>query len=141
MTTPKEVLENICFKQELRIVSIKAKYTVKIVVTIRWSKNARHGNGFEECTKKKKSIRFFMTIRLNGLMKESINVTTLTTNDEDSRKISKRYLFQAKIEISKHKSETYCENYGKDKHKFSSFIDFLTGCKDQVLNLIKKKIK
>ncbi|KAG5596078.1 hypothetical protein H5410_037310 [Solanum commersonii] len=68
----------------------------------RWTKNAKHECGFEEYTEKKVTLKSSMTIRLNGLMKESFTVMTLTTNDVDSEEIARKYLYLAKVEIIKH---------------------------------------
>ncbi|KAF3655278.1 hypothetical protein FXO38_00337 [Capsicum annuum] len=81
-----------------------------------------------------------MAVCLNGLMKESFTIMTLAANDLDFEEIARKYLYQAKIEIIKHQSELYAENYEKDKNKLSG-IDPVTGCKNQVLDPIKKKDK
>ncbi|PHT68285.1 hypothetical protein T459_27772 [Capsicum annuum] len=61
-------------------------------------------------------------------------------NDLDCEEIARKYLYQAKIEIIKHQSELYAENYEKDKNKLSG-TNPVTGCKDQDLDPIKKKNK
>lgn len=82
-----------------------------------------------------------MAIRLNGLMKESFIVMTLAANDMDSEEIARKYLYQARVEITKHQSELYGRDCDKDRHKFDSSVDPLIGCKDLVLDPIKKKRK
>ncbi|PHT31336.1 hypothetical protein CQW23_27673 [Capsicum baccatum] len=103
-----------------------------------WTKNAKHDSECEEYTKKKETMKSSMASRLNGLMKESFAVMTLVANDLDSEEIVRKYLYHAKIEIIKHQSELYAENHEKDKNKFNR-TDSVTGCKDQVLDPIKKK--
>ncbi|KAM3237901.1 hypothetical protein P3S67_012341 [Capsicum chacoense] len=95
---------------DLNFSYIPEKYILK-----RWSKNAKHGDRFEEYTTKKKAVKSSMAIRLNGLMKESFDVMTLEANDEDSEEIARKYLYQARIGISKHQSEIYNGDYGKNK--------------------------
>ncbi|KAH0675431.1 hypothetical protein KY290_026564 [Solanum tuberosum] len=107
----------------------------------RWTKNARHECGFEEYTEKKETLKSSMTIRLNGLMKESFTVMTLAANDVDSEEIARKYLYLAKVEIIKHQSELYVQNHEKNRSKFNSFNESVTGCKDQILDPIKKKDK
>ena len=46
-----------------------------------------------------------MAVRLNGLMKESFTVVTLVANDIDTEKIARRYLYQARVNITKIASE------------------------------------
>ncbi|PHT34545.1 hypothetical protein CQW23_26345 [Capsicum baccatum] len=115
--------------------SMVEKYILK-----RWTKNVKHGSGFEEYTKKKETVKSSMAICLNRLMKVSLTVMTLADNDLDWEEIARKYLYQAKIEIIKHQSELYAENYEKDKNKLSG-TDPVTGCKDQILDPIKKKNK
>ncbi|KAF3652998.1 hypothetical protein FXO38_15850 [Capsicum annuum] len=91
---------------DLNFSYIPEKYILK-----RWSKNAKHGDRFEEYTTKKKAVKSSMAIRLNGLMKESFDVMTLEANDEDSEEIARKYLYQARIGISKHQSEIYNGDY------------------------------
>ncbi|KAM3201200.1 hypothetical protein P3L10_033564 [Capsicum annuum] len=114
---------------------IPEKYILK-----RWTKNAKHDSECEEYTKKKETMKSSMTSRLNGLMKESFVVMTLAANDLDFEEIVQKYLYHAKIEIIKHQSELYAENHEKNKNKFNR-TDSVTGCKDQVLDPIKKKDK
>ncbi|KAH0754131.1 hypothetical protein KY290_024401 [Solanum tuberosum] len=121
---------------DLNFSSIPEKYILK-----RWSKNAKHENGFAEYTKKKGTTKSSMAIRLNGLMKESFIVMTLAANDTDSEEIARRYLYQARVEITKHQSELYGENCDKNRHKFDSYVDPFIGAKDQILDPIKKKGK
>jgi len=80
-----------------------------------------------------------MTIRLNGLMKELFTVMTLAANDVDSEEIARKYLYLAKVDIIKHESELYAQNHEKNRSKFNSFNDSVTGCKYQILDPIKKK--
>ncbi|PHT87466.1 hypothetical protein T459_09572 [Capsicum annuum] len=117
---------------DLNFFYIPEKYILK-----RWSKNAKHGDRFDEYTTKKKAVISSMAIHLNGLVKESFDVMTLAANDEHSKEIARKYLYQARIEISKHQSEIYNRNCSKIKYKFSS-VDPLTGCTNQVVNPIKK---
>ncbi|XP_019261901.1 PREDICTED: protein FAR1-RELATED SEQUENCE 5-like [Nicotiana attenuata] len=64
---------------DLNFSYIPAQYILK-----RWTKNAKQGNGFEECSNKKKTSTSSMAIHLNGLMKESFTVMTLAANDADT---------------------------------------------------------
>lgn len=82
-----------------------------------------------------------MAVRLNGLMKELFIVMTLAANDMNFEEIARKYLYQARVEIIKHQSELYGGDYDKDKHKFDSSVDPFIGCKDRVLDPIKKKRK
>ncbi|WMV07785.1 hypothetical protein MTR67_001170 [Solanum verrucosum] len=68
-----------------------------------------------------------MTIRLNGLMKVSFTVMTLAANDVDSEEIARKYLYLTKVEIIKHQSELYVQNHEKNRSKFNSFNDSVSG--------------
>ena len=93
---------------ELNFTSIPEKYILK-----RWSKNAKHEKGFAEYSKKKGTTKSSMEVCLNELMKKSFTVMTLSENDIDSEEIARRYLYQARVEITKHQSELYGENCDK----------------------------
>lgn len=67
---------------DLNFSCIPEQYILK-----RWTKNAKHSNGFEEYINKKEPLKSSMAIRLNGLMKESFVGMTLTTNDVNLRKL------------------------------------------------------
>lgn len=121
---------------DLNISCIPEKYILK-----RWSKNAKHGNEFEEYTKKMEAVNSSMATRLNGLMKESFNVMTLAANDAESEEIARKYLYQARVEITKHQSELYDGDCDKDRHKISSSVNPFMGCTDRGLDPIKKKEK
>ncbi|PHT70519.1 hypothetical protein T459_25623 [Capsicum annuum] len=127
-----------CHALKVLFIDLNFSYLPEKYILKRWSKNAKHGDKFEEYTTKKKTVKFSMAIRLNGLMKEAFDVMSLATNDEDSKKIARKYLYQARIEISKHQCDIYNGDCGKNKHRFSSVYS-VTGCTDQILDPIKKR--
>lgn len=120
---------------DLNFTSIPEKYILK-----RWSKNGKHEKGFAKYSKKKGTTKSSMAVRLNGLMKESFTVMTLAANDIDSEDIAGRYLYKARVEITKHQIELYGENCNKNRHKFDSSVDPLIGANDR-MDPIKKKGK
>lgn len=61
-----------------------------------------------------------MVIRLNGLLKESFAVMTLAANDAESEEIARKYLYQARVEITKLQHELYAEGTHKSDPIFST---------------------
>ncbi|XP_070014798.1 protein FAR1-RELATED SEQUENCE 5-like [Nicotiana tabacum] len=106
----------------------------------RWTKNTKQGNGFDEYNNKKKLPTLSMAIRLNGLMKESFAVMTLAANDAESEEIARKFLYQARVEITKFQNELYAEGTRKNYYKFSTTTSF-SGTNDRVFDPIKKKGK
>lgn len=126
--------QNVLFR-DLNFSCISKKYILE-----RWTKCAKYGSGFNEYTRMEETLKSFMRIYINGLMKESFTVMTLAENDLDSEEISQKYLYQAKIEIIKYQSEFYSDNHEKNENNVSR-ADPITWCKDQVLDPINKKYK
>ncbi|KAG5627822.1 hypothetical protein H5410_013040 [Solanum commersonii] len=58
-----------------------------------------------------------------------------------NKEVTRRYLYQARVEITKHQSELYGGNCDKTRHKFDSSVDPFIGAKDRILDPIKKKGK
>ncbi|XP_019233939.1 PREDICTED: protein FAR1-RELATED SEQUENCE 9-like [Nicotiana attenuata] len=114
---------------------IPAQYILK-----RWTKNAKQGNGLEECNNKKKTSTSSMAIRLNTMMKESFTVMTLAANDAESEEIARKYLYQARVEITKLQSEIYAEGTHRSCSKSSTYVGPSLGFNDQVLDPIRKRL-
>ncbi|MCD9644500.1 hypothetical protein HAX54_032753 [Datura stramonium] len=82
-----------------------------------------------------------MAIRLNGLMKESFAVMTLAANDVESEEVVRKYLYQARVEVTKLQRELYVKGTHKSCLESSTSIGPSSGINDQVLDPIKKKGK
>ncbi|XP_060195121.1 protein FAR1-RELATED SEQUENCE 12-like [Lycium barbarum] len=127
-----------CHALKVLFLQLDLSYIPQQYILKRWTKNAKQGNEFEEYHKKNTPASS-MAIRLNGLIKESFTVMTLAANDVESEEIVRKYLYQARVEITKAQSELYVKGTYKYCPKSSISAGPSSGIHDQILDPIKKK--